>query len=149
MNQLQLFTQARRPKRVRMHIIDAGDGIASFKCRKCSHKTGWITATHSEIRKGIVCPICEQQPTTANPMASENTGPYCQITTLEMLSRLVAKDDARPGRGIPNTEFFRPADIDYLTKHGLAEASSGWIWPTQLGKQTVEQLRQHLAKLCA
>ena len=63
----QLFTpdQApRRPRRVMMHVIDAGsapDGtdIVRLSCRICRHDTGWVVSrTVSEERLGRPCPNC-------------------------------------------------------------------------------------------
>lgn len=63
----QLFTpmQApRRPRRVMMHVADAGNGagckVIQFRCNKCGHDTGWLVdeRTISENRRGLPCPIC-------------------------------------------------------------------------------------------
>lgn len=63
-----LFPDAhRRPRRVLMHVVDAGHrpcggkGI-QFRCGKCGHDTGWIpdNKTVSENRRGRPCPMCNE-----------------------------------------------------------------------------------------
>lgn len=61
--QLDLFPVApRRPRRVLMHVMDAGDingKVIRFECR-CGFKTDWIRDvwTISENRRGHPCPKC-------------------------------------------------------------------------------------------
>jgi hypothetical protein len=53
-----------RPPRKLMHMIDAGcnpsgpGDIAQFACKRCGHRSEWIEATVTEIRRGIPCPTC-------------------------------------------------------------------------------------------
>jgi len=61
-----LFEIERAPRakpQVRMHVTDAGTGMIRFGCRTCSHDTGWIkdTKTVSENKRGIPCPVCNEQ----------------------------------------------------------------------------------------
>ena len=57
----------RRPARIMMHAIDAGQSIsghsaAHFKCEKCGHDAGWIEIppTATAIRRGWACPQCNE-----------------------------------------------------------------------------------------
>lgn len=64
-----LFPDApRRPKIVRMHVTDAGDGgcgmdggafIACFKCKRCGHAVEWVKVQSvTEAKRGLPCPKC-------------------------------------------------------------------------------------------
>ena len=47
------------PRRVMMHVIDAGQGMAEFECGKCGHNAGWlIVESITEAKRGEPCPIC-------------------------------------------------------------------------------------------
>ena len=57
----------RRPPRVLMHVVDAGDNcgehdgevIAVMRCKKCGHETDWTAFKNAtEAKKGIPCPKC-------------------------------------------------------------------------------------------
>ena len=65
-----------RPKtrrRVMMHAADQGHAPALmpgwrtangglFECSRCGHSTGWLfDMQDSEVRRGIPCPICNQE----------------------------------------------------------------------------------------
>lgn len=57
------FVKPRAAPRVMMHMTDAGEfpdgkSAAVFVCRKCRRSSGWIYATHAEIRRGIPCSDC-------------------------------------------------------------------------------------------
>ena len=61
MPSLDLFGQRpRRPRRVMMHIVDAGVDAQQFECAKCGHNTGWVEplSTISQARSGVPCPKC-------------------------------------------------------------------------------------------
>jgi hypothetical protein len=56
----------RKPYQFKMHVCDAGgdneEHIATFECRRCNEKTGWLSfKTITEIRRGIPCPICNNK----------------------------------------------------------------------------------------
>jgi hypothetical protein len=61
----EMFPKLVTPRRVRMHVADAGHlaggakGIR-FRCRHCGHDTGWIAdeKSVSENKKGLPCPNC-------------------------------------------------------------------------------------------
>ncbi|HSV28619.1 MAG TPA: hypothetical protein VLL76_03645 [Candidatus Omnitrophota bacterium] len=64
-----LFPDApRRPRRVLMHVMDAGSGMIEFACRRCGHNTGWIRddRTVTENRRGRPCPKCNASPKQAS-----------------------------------------------------------------------------------
>ncbi len=51
----------RAKPRVMMHMIDAGYAagqIGHFMCAKCGHDSDWVSATDTELRRGIPCPVC-------------------------------------------------------------------------------------------
>jgi len=67
MTKTNLFPSApRRPRRVLMHVVDAGEWYGGngkgiqFSCQTCGHDTGWIkdTRTVTENKRGIPCPKC-------------------------------------------------------------------------------------------
>lgn len=66
----------RRPRRVMMHVVDAGNGPGSkvirFACGRCDHDTDWIVdeRTISENRRGMPCPKCNEPELASIP---ENT----------------------------------------------------------------------------
>lgn len=57
-----LFPGSKPPRakpRVMMHVCDAGDCIANFKCFKCGATSGWLdVANISEAKRGIPCEAC-------------------------------------------------------------------------------------------
>lgn len=60
-----LFPETKPPKplrarpRVLMHVIDAGDCIARYRCAKCGTESGWQPfATVTEAKRGIPCEAC-------------------------------------------------------------------------------------------
>lgn len=55
--------KSRRPKRVMMHVADAGVDVIRFECSKCGHDTGWVVdeKTVSENKRGIPCPDCNDR----------------------------------------------------------------------------------------
>lgn len=60
----------RRPRVIRMHVVDAGNGeesmVAEFECKRCGHNSGWVTIeTVTEGRRGIPCPKCNAEKATA------------------------------------------------------------------------------------
>lgn len=64
----------RKPARVMMHVIDAGDhgcvsddaGIAVYQCGKCGNKTDWTPfRTFTEAKRGLPCPDCNRSPRAA------------------------------------------------------------------------------------
>lgn len=59
-----LFDNPPKPRakpRVMMHVIDAGDGMAQFGCRKCGHETDWESVESVTVAKrGIPCPKCNE-----------------------------------------------------------------------------------------
>jgi hypothetical protein len=58
-----LFPEApRRPRRVMMHVVDAGDRCIHFRCAACGHDTGWIAWDNSvrRAKRGMPCPICNE-----------------------------------------------------------------------------------------
>jgi len=63
MNQLFSPDQApRRPRRVMMHVVDAGQGMVELQCAACGHNTGWVQSrTVTEERRGRPCPNCNPE----------------------------------------------------------------------------------------
>lgn len=63
-----LFPCTKPPRakpRVLMHVIDAGDQIAKFKCASCGAESEWLPfSTITEAKRGIPCEACNS---TANP----------------------------------------------------------------------------------
>lgn len=64
--QLELLSKPTRRHRTLMHVVDAGDGVISLRCSKCSHATGWISwdrETHpvSKMKRGVPCPMCTDE----------------------------------------------------------------------------------------
>lgn len=56
-----------RPRRIMMHVADAGDHgskVIQFRCSQCGHDTGWIMdeRTVTENRRGMPCPKCNGAP---------------------------------------------------------------------------------------
>jgi len=68
MKQAKLFElEPKKPRIKRMHMVDAGglggdQDIAVFKCHRCGKETDWLIVTVSEIRRGIPCDACNNQP---------------------------------------------------------------------------------------
>lgn len=57
-----LFPAERRPPRVLMHVMDAGDVGVQFRCARCGHETGWISGlTVTKAKRGLPCPDCNQE----------------------------------------------------------------------------------------
>lgn len=60
----EMFPKIWTPRRVLMHIIDAGhiegEPAARFQCRKCGYEGGWMPAGLTEQRRGIPCPNCNE-----------------------------------------------------------------------------------------
>lgn len=55
----QLFPSPPVPRIKRMHVDDAGQGIAQFKCRICGHVSDWLQIESvTEAKRGIPCPNC-------------------------------------------------------------------------------------------
>ncbi|MBN3839312.1 hypothetical protein [Burkholderia sp. Ac-20349] len=56
----------RRPRRVLMHVFDAGgdgadDVLARFECGKCGARTDWMKCdTVTEAKRGIPCEACNK-----------------------------------------------------------------------------------------
>jgi hypothetical protein len=56
----------RRPRVLRMHIIDAGtaengDKIGRYQCGRCGAETDWLEITSiSASKRGIPCETCNQ-----------------------------------------------------------------------------------------
>ena len=68
---IDLFPDApRRPRRVMLHVTDAGEGCTAelphavhLKCSKCGHDAGWLTVrTVTEARRQP-CPNCNREAT--------------------------------------------------------------------------------------
>jgi len=60
-----LFPESpRRPRRVMMHVVDAGEGgwckVIHFKCSTCGYDEGWTEdhRTIGENKRGRPCPRC-------------------------------------------------------------------------------------------
>lgn len=63
-------THDRRPRRVLMRVVDAGEGcgcpddspgphVVRFGCNRCGHETGWLRVDSvAEAKRGIPCPKC-------------------------------------------------------------------------------------------
>ena len=52
---------SRKKPRVMMHVVDVGDCIAKFKCKKCGTESQWIPVTNAtEGKRGVPCPECNQ-----------------------------------------------------------------------------------------
>ena len=71
MSQPRLFDvpKVSRPRRVLMHVIDAGPddqfddgpGVTDnvrFGCKRCGHETDWERRLRSEAKRGEPCPVC-------------------------------------------------------------------------------------------
>lgn len=86
MRQPTLFSvppKKRRPPRVMMHVIDAGDPqsydvaypdrcLARFQCRRCDWQTNWIAIdTITEARRGVPCPACSEAAPLFIPLRGE------------------------------------------------------------------------------
>ena len=68
------FVKVRKPRRVLMGFYDAGQAPgmmpgwtttkgAAFRCNRCGHDDGWtFNLTDSQVRAGIPCPICNEEP---------------------------------------------------------------------------------------
>jgi len=53
------LTVPRKPPRQMMHVIDAGDCIARYKCAKCGAETGWLDfANRTAAKRGVPCESC-------------------------------------------------------------------------------------------
>jgi len=53
----------RRPRRVMMHVADAGIEMARYECAKCGHKTDWEPIESvTEVKRGKPCPMCNERP---------------------------------------------------------------------------------------
>ena len=58
----------RQPRRVLMHVIDAGPGCCSdgttdtvrLGCAKCGHETEWQEMRVSDAKRGVPCPVCNE-----------------------------------------------------------------------------------------
>jgi DNA-directed RNA polymerase subunit RPC12/RpoP len=51
----------RAPRILRMHVIDAGEGVAKFRCARCGYSSGWVSVrTVTEGKRGIPCPRCNR-----------------------------------------------------------------------------------------
>lgn len=57
----------RRPRRVLMHVIDAGPAewsdthdMVRFKCPRCKRETGWHLERLASVRFGVPCPECNK-----------------------------------------------------------------------------------------
>lgn len=54
--------------RVLMHVSDAGDCIAKYRCAKCGAESGWLPfATITEAKRGIPCEACNKHNTPGQP----------------------------------------------------------------------------------
>lgn len=53
---------SRARPRVLMHVCDAGDCIAQYRCAKCSAVSKWLPfATITEAKRGIPCETCNKE----------------------------------------------------------------------------------------
>lgn len=51
----------RKKPRVMMHVFDAGDCIARYRCSKCGIQTWWLPVTTiTEGKRGVPCGTCNQ-----------------------------------------------------------------------------------------
>lgn len=55
-----------RKRRVMMHVVDAGEScngnpMAMFECRKCAYRTEWIEIGMAQAKRGLTCPLCNDQ----------------------------------------------------------------------------------------
>lgn len=57
---LHLFeAPVRRPRRVMMHVVDAGSDMVNHQCQRCGYDDGWKpTRAVSEEKRGRPCPKC-------------------------------------------------------------------------------------------
>lgn len=61
--QVEMFDKPKKPRKVRAHIVDAGNGPGpgywgEFECR-CGWRSGWIEiANVTEGKRGVECPNC-------------------------------------------------------------------------------------------
>ncbi len=62
-----LFPAApRRPRRVMMHVVDAGLDVVLLECGKCGHQSGWVPYRQTPSgqpsvsleKRGRPCPKC-------------------------------------------------------------------------------------------
>lgn len=77
--QLDLFPEAlarsegRAPRRVLMHVDDAGDGehggtVCVMACRACGARTGWLRFdSMSKARRGVPCEPCNSRTGSSQP----------------------------------------------------------------------------------
>ena len=60
----EMFAKPSRPRRVLMHLIDAGtiegQRAARFCCTRCGTETGWMPCGLTEQRRGVPCPNCNE-----------------------------------------------------------------------------------------
>lgn len=63
---LELFPETvakteRAKPRTMMHVCDAGDCIAMYRCAKCGAETKWLPFdTITEAKRGVPCETCNQ-----------------------------------------------------------------------------------------
>ena len=55
----QAAPASRQPRRVLMHVIDAGpDDMVRMHCAKCGAETEWHRRPRAEAKRGVPCPKC-------------------------------------------------------------------------------------------
>lgn len=64
--QTEMFAKPRQPRRVLMHVVDAGVApsgkhIAHFKCRCGYDGDWWEIDSVSEAKRGLPCPQCNAE----------------------------------------------------------------------------------------
>lgn len=71
--QARMFAQRRpaAPRRVLAHATDAGEFRGHFECRRCGFDLGWLSATDTEVRRGVPCPRCNPPGTPGLPEGVE------------------------------------------------------------------------------
>jgi hypothetical protein len=51
-----------RPRRVLMHVTDAGAEAVRLKCRRCGYDSGWCSYEEGDnvtkLKRGLPCPQC-------------------------------------------------------------------------------------------
>lgn len=61
----EMFEKPKVPRRVMMHVMDAGHGdtiesMVRWSCSKCGHETDWsaVGESISTLKRGVPCPKC-------------------------------------------------------------------------------------------
>lgn len=65
--QAEMFVKARRERRWRAYVVDAGNGcdnghVVVFGCQRCGWRSGWTKVKNvTEGKRGVACPVCNEK----------------------------------------------------------------------------------------